>query len=326
MVILESDLITPTGLMFSPDGLSLLAVDHNRVQLWPRWLGRRPRRAWEVQPYLERYAFSSGGDRVYLYASASSITRVLGVRGAERGTVIPSGGPSWFHFDTAGGFVLVSHNTGRLTRFDYVPTTRARFRQARSIERTRETRSGGSVALGSHYDFGAICGPAGIFLALEYRYHRSEPYDGLVVRSVADGTILWRAPLTDKTGPTWLAGRTPAIHPSGRYCAALRDHRIRLFPLCEQPLRPRNPAPSAPYRAVAFHPSGQWLTALGADEVAVYDTTTWNLVRTLAWGIGALCAVCFSPDGTHAAVIGQGAAAKGRRKRQGGTIVVWDWE
>jgi hypothetical protein len=327
MVILQSTLIDPTGLVFSPDGLSLLAVDHNRVQLWPQWLGGRPRRARQVQSSLERYAFSSDGTRVYLYVSANSFTRVLNVKiRTERATVIPSGGPSWFHFDTDGGFVIASHDTGKLTRFNYAPRARARFRQAWSLERATENGSGETVPVGSHYYFGTICGPAGIFLALEYRYGPGEPFDALVARSVADGAVVWRAPLTDAAGRQWLKEPTPAIHPSGRYLVALREGRIRLDPLCERPNLPAGLKIAGSYRAVAFHPSGQWLAAISADEVAVYDATTWEPARTFTWGIGELRAVCFSPDGTRAAVIGAGAQAKKKTKARGGKIVVWDWE
>jgi WD40 repeat protein len=326
MLILQSALSAPTGLTFSPDGLALLAVEGSRVQVWPRWLDAPPRPAQMVQNSLERYAFSPAADHVYLYVSGNSFTRVLDVAtGTESATALPSGGPSWFHFTSAGGFVLVSHSPGKLTRFNYAPKAKARFRKSWSITRSAEDES---VTLGSHYRFGAICGPAGVFVALEYRYGGSEPIHGLVVRSVSDGAQIRRQALSARRSRELLhaAGLTLSVHPSGRYFAYPQANGVRLWPLVRRSNLPDAPAAvsDAPCRAVAFHPSGTLLAAVSGDAVALYDTATWQVARTFAWGIGALHAVCFSPDGTRAAVIAAGPARKRGKKATGGKIVVWD--
>lgn len=108
MLVLRTNLRAPDRLMFSPDGQSLLATEGSTVQLWPRWLDAKPRRPQEVHGTLERCALSPTADRVFLYVPGNSRTRVLRFKGnQETETALPSGGPSWFHFDTAGGRAVV---------------------------------------------------------------------------------------------------------------------------------------------------------------------------------------------------------------------------
>lgn len=68
------------------------------------------------------------------------------------------------------------------------------------------------------------------------------------------------------------------------------------------------------FTCVAFHPSGRFLAATSRDAtVKLFDARTWTVARTFTWDVGKLHSVCFSPDGTRAAV---GSAT--------GQIVVWD--
>jgi len=324
MMILQSELRDPDGLTFSPDGLALLAAGGNRVQVWPRWLDQPPRRAKTVQATLERFAFSPDGSRVYLYVSGNSHTRVLNVRtGKENETALPAGGPSWFHFTPAGGFFLVSHDRGKFTRYDVGPVS-GRVRKVWS--QTREAGDG-QRPIGSHYRFGAICGAAGVLVALEYQHGRGEPLDGLTVRAASTGALLYHSEVTEKDGRLLLAdaGLALAVHPSGTYFAFPHKKGVRLWPLAAGVKLPTPPDLDARCRAVAFHPSGTLLAAVGDGEtVTLYDTATWQVARTLAWAIGPLRAVGFSPDGTRAAAIGAGAAGAGRGKKPGGRVVVWD--
>jgi WD40 repeat protein len=324
MLILQSALRNPTGLAFSPDGASLLAVSHNTVQVWPRWLDAPPNDAQEVQTTLERYAFSPDGALIYLYVSGGSWTRVLNVAtGEENQTRLPSAGPSWFHFTAAGGFVLVGHGHGQLTRFNYIPKLKSRLRKAWTIERPCGRK--GQQTHGSHYRFGGISGPAGVFVALEYRYGRDEPFDGLAVRSVVDGALVRRHKLKlgDATALLADAGSWLAIHPSGGYFAYPDRKHVRLWPLAKGVNVPeRLPAFRVQCRAVAFHPSGSFLAATTGAAVTLYDTATWRVIRTLVWEVGELRAVCFTQDGTRGAVIGSGELRG--RKKVGGRVVVWD--
>lgn len=65
---------------------------------------------------------------------------------------------------------------------------------------------------------------------------------------------------------------------------------------------------------IAFHPSGKFLAVTSNDEtVTLFDTRSWQPVRTFTWKVGRLRGVAFSPDGTRAAV-----------GSDTGKIVVWD--
>ena len=68
------------------------------------------------------------------------------------------------------------------------------------------------------------------------------------------------------------------------------------------------------FTCVAFHPSGRFLAATSRDEtVKLFDARTWEVARTFTWDVGKLHSVCFSPDGTRAAV-----------GSETGKVVVWD--
>jgi hypothetical protein len=332
MLALQTNLRTPNRLMFSPDGQALLATDGDRVQLWPRWLDPKPKQPKKVQSTLERCALSPTADRVFLYVSGNSHTRVLDfASGKETETALPSGGPSWFYFDAAGGFFLVSHDRGKLTRYDLSARTKSGVRKRWSIDRHhagtgRSRRNAGP--LGSHYAFGAICPAAGTFVALEYRYGGNEPFDGLVVRSVKNGDVVYRERMSagDGNGLKDSAGLTLSVHPSGRYFAYPYNDRVRFKSMAAGFAAPADFAGGVgpQCRAVCFSPSGHLLAAVGDSGTAVlYDTATWQAAREFAWGLGALRAVCFSPDGTRAATIGEGEVPAGR-KRAVGRAVVWD--
>jgi WD40 repeat protein len=349
MLILESRIGLPTGLAFAPDGQSLIAAGDNRLQVWPRWLDAPARAPVSIPTELHRYAFTPDGRDVYVYMSGNSRTRVWNITTRKtEATTIPDGGPAWFHFTTEGGFVLSSHNNGQLTRFDYAPNRADKFRKVWSIARRTAIKKPKRPAhLGSHYAFGAISGAAGRFVAMEYRLGPNESVDGLVVRSVADGAVVYRKKITRQEAETFRleAGSELTIHPSGRYFAFPQGADVRLYPLArgiklpkvlegaDLPIEPpkkgkRKIAPNPPpvCHGVAFHPSGALLAAVGNDgTVKLYDTTTWQVVRTFAWGIGPLTAVCFPPDGTRAATITPCTTGTGR-KATGGKIVVWDMD
>lgn len=66
-------------------------------------------------------------------------------------------------------------------------------------------------------------------------------------------------------------------------------------------------------RGVAFHPTQPVLMfTYGTAEVALYDPGARRTLKRYAWGVGAVTAVTFSPDGLRGAAVGTGK------------VVVWD--
>lgn len=356
MLILQSDILAPTHVAFSPDGQALLASGDNRVQAWPRWLDAPPKKPVPIPRDLERCAFAPDAKSVYVYMSGNSRTSVWPLaRRKTQSTVIPEGGPAWFHFTAEGGYVISSHGDGNLARFDFDPSSKGSFRQSWLIERHNTTKPSRPTHLGSHYRFGAICDPAGVFVALEFKIGAYETADGIVVRSVNDGSVLYRKATKRAEADALLkyAGLRLSVHPSGRYFAYPQGADVRFYPLVNRAKVPRTLAnvilpvepPKGAKRAapkgkrkrapklqplapecfgVAFHPSGELLAAVGNDgTVKLFDTTTWQVTRTFSWELGHLMSVCFSPDGTRAATIGVGFAPEDR-DAVGGKVVVWD--
>jgi WD40 repeat protein len=342
MMILQSTLRDATGLMFTPNGEGLLAVSQSNIQLWPRWPDNTPKKQRSVKTSLERYAFTPDNKTLYLYCSGNSRTKSLSlarVNSREQATRIPSGGPAWLHFDSSGGYVIASHDHGRLTRFDYAPKLKNKFRKKWSIHRKHEPHR----AYGTHYRFGAISNAAQIFVGIEYRFGSEEPFRGLATRSVATGEILALSELTLPQYDELLrnAGLKITIHPNGRFFAYPEKDGVRLWSLYAEDKLPhallkadkRRKKPKAEkakpkgkkkakappqltpeVHAVAFNNSGTLLAVVGNEGVVrMYDTRTWKLSHTYDWNIGPLRAVCFSPTGTHGAAISDT-----------GQIVVWD--
>jgi len=334
MLVLKSDVREPTGLAFSPDARTLVAVGKNAVQVWPRWLDTPPQPVFETQVNLERFALSPDGAVLFQYLSADSRTRALTVTATHDSAFGLPKGPSWFHFTSDGGFFIVCHGRGKLSRFDYAPDEKKRIRKTWTIDRARKSQDDWPPILGSHYAFGGVCGAAGVFIAVEYRRNRDgyaeddEDFgtgtvnDSLTVRSVNDGALVHRDAVTDEDGQHLVirAGLTLTIHPSGTYFAYPEKKAVRFRSLATAAAPPTLRYSSKfACRAVAFHPSGALLAATGDDAtVRLYDTTTWQLARSFDWEIGPPRAVCFSANGAHAAAIGAGS------KRTGGKIVVWD--
>ncbi|HEY1186760.1 MAG TPA: WD40 repeat domain-containing protein [Gemmata sp.] len=330
----EGGLQNPARLAFSPDGTALLASGGDDVQVWPRWLDGPPRPVVTAPGTLERATLNPDGSLVYLYRSGNSYTDVLTVAtGKITASGLPPSDPSWAHFDATGGFFLVCREQGTLARYDYTPGTKKKVREAWALMRHSGGTQRSRKPLGSHYRFGAICGPAGVFVALEYKFGGNEPFHGLTARSVKDGAVVFHRKLRSDTATRLLekAGLALTIHPSGGYMAYPDGPEIRLRSLSDRvkvrakvpapqnagaekatAKKPKKPKPEV--HAVAFNPAGTLLAAVGdSGVVTLYDTKAWAVAGAFDWKIGTLRAVCFSADGTRAAVLSET-----------GNIMVWD--
>jgi WD40 repeat protein len=108
--------------------------------------------------------------------------------------------------------------------------------------------------------------------------------------------------------------RRLAWSPGGEYLAAAVDTRVFVWTA--------DGAEATEYRIpgrkhvidIAFHPSGRYLAvADNAGTVRLLETGAWAEARTFQWGLPKARCVCFSPDGTLAAV-----------GSDSGKVVVWD--
>jgi hypothetical protein len=322
--ILKSTHKAPEGVAFSPCGTALAVFGNRSVQVWPDWLRDKPKRVTGTGTTLERVAFAPDPATLFLYLSGDSRTRALDI-GTLKFTddLLRKGGPAWFHFDTDKGFAVVHHNDALLSRYDFAPKARGKFRKKWTVNRRAARKEYTYIV--SYYRFGAICAAAGTFTATEV--HIGGP-DGtvrdLVVRSTANGAELYRERLADKDSQVLTAQVGPrfAVHPHGAYCAhpsaagvAFRSLVTGGTPpvLVKLPRASRKKADAPTCTAVAFAPAGAHL--LAADErgaVTLFDCGTWHALRTFEWGIGPLSAVALTADGTRAAAVAPGK------------VVVWD--
>jgi len=131
----------------------------------------------------------------------------------------------------------------------------------------------------------------------------------LVARSAATGEVeaATAVPISTVAG---LAART-----NGLGAVAFNGSTLVAWRPGEKPSKVRAQT-RAHFRAVAYHPSGDYLLAANNDTgIRVFDTSSWTVVKQYEWSIGRLTAVVVSPDGTL-------AAAGGEK----GQVVVWDFD
>lgn len=132
----------------------------------------------------------------------------------------------------------------------------------------------------------------------------------LVERSPADGSVITRVPLPVRQLSTL------AFAPDNRWLAAACGAAVYVWDAADLAAPPVKLADSGrlAVTGIAFHPAGGTLAATSNDtHVRLYDTTSWQTVRTLAWDIGRLRGVAFSPCGLLAAA-----------GSDSGRVVVWD--
>lgn len=324
MRILKTTVKNPTGLALSPDAAALAVFGNRSVQVWPDWLREKPKRVTATGTTLERVAFAPNGALLFLYLSCDSRTRSLDFGTAQfTDGLLRKGGPAWFHFDTEKGFAVVHHDNALLSRYDYAPKARGKFRKKWTVN--RRDAHGQYTYIVSYYRFGAICAAAGTFTATEV--HIGGPggtVRDLVVRSTEDGAERYRERLreNDSQELTACVGPRFAVHASGTYCAHTHGAGVRFRALVsggsvpgwlKLPRASRKKADAPTCTAVAFAPTGAHL--LAADDrgsVTLFDCATWQPLRTMEWGIGPLVATAFAADGTRAAAC---AASK---------VVIWD--
>lgn len=324
MRILNTALKKPSGLALSPCGTALAVFGDRSVKVWRDWLRDKPKRATGTGTTLERVAFAPDAGTLFLYLSNDSRTRSLDLNsGKLTDDLLRKGGPAWFHFDTEKGFAVVHHDNALLSRYDYAPKARGKFRKKWTVNRRAALKEYTYIV--SYYRFGTICGAAGTFTATEV--HIGGPggtVRDLVARSTETGEEVYRERLKENDAQDLTAQVGPrfAVHPHGACCAHTDGPGVRfraLVPggtapaLLKLPRASRKKDGAPTCTAVAFAPSGAHL--LAADErgaVTLFDCATWQPLRTMEWGIGPLSAVALTADGTRGAAVAPGK------------VVIWD--
>ncbi len=123
--------------------------------------------------------------------------------------------------------------------------------------------------------------------------------------------------------PLWRSGRMklapgryvgPRVSPDGRWAAFASGKHLWTLDASTGEAVATLSRPRRSVQDFAFTADGRFLACVSDEDVLpIYDTSSWSLCRTLAWGVGGLKALAFSPDGML------GAAGSARKK-----IVVWD--
>ncbi|MCE9566274.1 MAG: hypothetical protein K8U57_29985 [Planctomycetes bacterium] len=161
---------------------------------------------------------------------------------------------------------------------------------------------------------GAIAGTeTDRFFAWERSVSEEGPFEDqtglhrLVMRSARTGQILESVPLK-MLDPSGLVARR-----DGSEVVAFHNSFLHVWRPREVPRKVKSGTRST-LRAIAYHPSGNYLFVTSNDKsVCVLDTTSWAVVEQYTWNIGRLTSVAISPEGTL-------AAAGGEK----GQVVLWD--
>jgi WD40 repeat protein len=106
-----------------------------------------------------------------------------------------------------------------------------------------------------------------------------------------------------------------AFSPDNRRLALGSGRHLTLMDVADGSLLASAQLEKKYFRGLAFTPDGQYLAAVSHEEtVKAYDASTLRLRHEMAWGIGKLECVAFSPDGML------GAATGGKK------AVLWDMD
>lgn len=133
----------------------------------------------------------------------------------------------------------------------------------------------------------------------------------VALRARDDGRLL------DESGPVFGWGDRVVASPHSGAFVVVSNSGLRVHAIDELdtalPLVVRNDNRKH-FTGAAFHPSGKYLMAASNDTtVKLFDTATWDVVRSFTWDIGRMRCIAFSADGA--------LAVAGSDK---GKVMVWD--
>lgn len=288
-------------LAFAPDGRGLAAASETGVALWREIAeGRRAERL-PGPYYVTDVRFTADG-RWLFAASGRELRRLDPATGAHAASSLWGGHNVRFDVSPVAPLVLVVQsllgNGGRLALWradDLSPAGKVWERESPigPVHRPHFLPGGDRFAR-----------VEGAWVAARAR---SEFH--VVTYDTATGAPLARS----RTITQWMY--ETQLSADGRWIATRSTNTIDLWPIAgEVPTVCVRNDSRRHFTGAAFHPSSRYLLATSNDHTAkLYDTATWDEVRTLTWQVGRMRSACFSPDGA--------LAAAGSDK---GQVVVWD--
>ncbi len=102
--------------------------------------------------------------------------------------------------------------------------------------------------------------------------------------------------------------------PNSRWLVAACDQHLNIFDAMTGALLVHLTLDRKYYQDMAFTADSRFLATVSYEQtVKVYETATWSLRHELAWSIGKLACIAFSPDGMLGAV-----------GNVGKKVLVWD--
>lgn len=304
MLILQGIVRHLENLAFSPDGVFLAASDRDGpIELWDTTAGHLAH-TFPSHTHHDAYSFQFSATTGLLYAPGNTdgivvhdpttgTTTVNKIRGATvaRVAVSPDGTSLLYYHYTSGRRNFCRRDVrrnGRTVKAWSVPL----FPPDPDVGWTRSLQ---------------YIGDGTRFCTTDFTGKKAT--NRLAVRSVATGDILatTKVPHTDPWG---LAVSADASRFAVRAGTGVLVWDWDSFERKPRVLRTKS---KRSVTGIAYHPSGRLLAATSGDAVTFFDTSADEIAFTFEWEVGRLGGVCFTPDGSKAAV-----------GSHDGRVVVWD--